>query len=424
MLIVVRLTLLLAAALGWTGAVASAAESPNVILIMADDVGQECFGFSGSRQYSTPHLDRLADSGVRYTKAYSTPLCTPSRVTIMTGKSNVRNYVDFGALKPGERTFARLFRDAGYATAIAGKWQLQGSDQAAGTAASDSGFDAYSLWNTARTARPRYWNPSIEQDGELLDLPDDAYGPDVHAAFVNRFIEKHQDRPFFVYYPMMLVHNPFLPTPDSADRSSEDEQQNFEDMVAYMDKLIGGVQSTLERLDLERKTIVIFTADNGTNKAIVSELDGRSIRGEKGRPTEAGTHVPMIVYAPGRVPGGRVVSDLIDFTDFLPTFAEAISAPLEPFGRIDGRSFWSRLIGAGGEPRPWVFTWYFPRPYTQDPDYAYRHPELRYVHDGERQLLDDGRLLNLLTGEELEGSAPELERALKTMPSSNPNIRR
>ena len=170
----------------------------------------------------------------------------------MTGKSNVRNYVDFGALKPGERTFAQLFHDAGYATAIAGKWQLQGSANAAGTAPSEAGFDTYSLRNTAMTDRQRYWNPSIEQDGRLLNLPDGAYGPDVHADFVVRFIEQNQDRPFFVYYPMMLVHSPFPTTPDSADRNSTDERRNFEDMVAYMDKIVGRVDSTLERLNLRQ----------------------------------------------------------------------------------------------------------------------------------------------------------------------------
>ena len=114
-------------------------EQPNVVLIMADDVGYECFGPYGSKQYSTPRLDKLADTGVRFTHFYSTPLCTPSRVKIMTGKSNVRNYLDFGVLDPAEYTFADLFKKAGYATAIAGKWQLQGSANAAGTPPSVSG---------------------------------------------------------------------------------------------------------------------------------------------------------------------------------------------------------------------------------------------------------------------------------------------
>lgn len=397
---------------------------PNVILILADDVGQECFGFSGSKQYSTPNLDRLADAGVRFTRAYSTPLCTPSRVSLMTGRSNVRNYVDFGALKPGERTFAHLFRDAGYATAIAGKWQLQGGASAAGTAPADAGFDAYCLWNTALTQRPRYWTPSIEQDGRLLEPPADAYGPDIFADFVIRFMETNRERPFFVYYPMTLVHDPFLPTPDSADRNSTDEQRNFEDMVAYMDKIVGRIDAAVDRLGLRERTVLVFTADNGTHKTIVSELDGRKIRGEKGRPTEAGTHVPLIVHAPGTVRGGRVLDELIEFSDFLPTLADAAGAPLTPFGRLDGRSFWPLLMEDGSySPRPWIFTWYFPRPQTRRFDDDYNHREVRWVHDGRRQLFDDGRLLDWLSGEPVEGDRSELQRALDSMPARNPNLR-
>ena len=131
---------------------ASADDKPNILFILADDVGYECFGAYGSKQYQTPRLDKLADTGVKFTHCYSTPLCTPSRVAIMTGKSNVRNYADFGALIPGERTFADLFREAGYATGIAGKWQLQGGDRAEGIPAGH-GFDTHLLWNTPITER-------------------------------------------------------------------------------------------------------------------------------------------------------------------------------------------------------------------------------------------------------------------------------
>ena len=133
---------------------------PNVVLIMADDVGYEAFGAYGNRHYSTPRIDRLADEGVRFTHAYSHPACTPSRVALMTGKSNVRNYADFGVLLPGQYTIADLFEEAGYATAIAGKWQLHGSSTVAGTPAG-AGFDTYCLWQTANTGDSRYWGPSI-----------------------------------------------------------------------------------------------------------------------------------------------------------------------------------------------------------------------------------------------------------------------
>ena len=408
----------------------AAATPPNVILIMADDVGYECFGFSGSKQYRTPRLDRMADLGVRFANAHSTPLCTPSRVAIMTGKSSVRNYVDFGALAPGEYTFAKLFRAAGYATAIAGKWQLQGSANSPGTAPQDAGFDTYCLWNTAKTSRERYWNPSIEQDGKLLDLPAEAYGPDVFADFLIRFMERNRDRPFFAYYPMALVHDPFVPTPDSADRASRDEQRNFEDMVAYMDKIVGRIDDAVERLGLRDRTVVIFTSDNGTHKNIRSELNGRTIRGAKGTPTDGGTHVPLVVRSPGFGPGGRVLDDLIDWADFLPTLADAAGAKLPSTARTDGRSFWPRIRGEAGSPREWLYTWYFPRPYAKQFDGAYNHPEVRFARDARYKLYGDGRLFDLTADPEERkavigdpgGARSKLASALAEMPAANPRV--
>ncbi|MCB9383649.1 MAG: sulfatase-like hydrolase/transferase [Bryobacterales bacterium] len=409
----------LAASLGF-------AAPPNVVLIMADDVGYECFGFSGSKQYATPQLDRIADSGVRFRNAFSTPLCTPSRVTIMTGKSNVRNYVDFGALSPGETTFAKLFHDAGYATAIAGKWQLQGSADAAGTPPAEAGFDTYCLWNTPLTKRPRYWTPSIEHDGKLLNLPADAYGPDVFSDFLIRFMERNREKPFFVYYPMALVHDPFLPTPDSADRNSKDEQRNFEDMVAYMDKIVGRIDATIDRLGLRDNTVLIFTADNGTHKNIQSRLDGRVIQGGKGTPTDRGTHVPLLVRAPGFGPGGRVLDDLVDFADFLPTLADVIGAAAP---KSDGRSFWPRIQGKTGDPREWLFTWYFPRPFAKEFDDAYRHAEVRFARDARYKLYGDGRFFDLVADPEEQTEAPKqgaayekLKAALASMPAHNPHV--
>lgn len=225
---------------------------PNVILVLADDVGYECFGAYGSRQYRTPRIDGLADAGILFTNCYSTPLCTPSRVALMTGQSNARNYADFGALTPDQYTIADLFRDAGYKTAVGGKWQLQGSENAAGVAAG-TGFDTYCLWNTANTARQRYWNPSLESDGRILEAGTGAYGPDMVTDFLLRFVEENRDRPFFVYYPMILPHSPFEPTPHSADRQSRDRQANFVDMVEYTDFIVGRLQDKLQDLGLLRE---------------------------------------------------------------------------------------------------------------------------------------------------------------------------
>lgn len=372
----------------------SAAAAPNVVLIMADDVGVEAFGSYGSEQYSTPTLDKLAAEGVRFTHAYSLPLCTPSRVAIMTGKSNVANYVDFGALTPGQYTFAHLFRDAGYTTSIAGKWQLQGSKHAQGTPAEDAGFDTYCLWNTEKTSSERYWNPSIERDGELVELADGDFSADVFADYLIDFMAANRERPFFVYYPMVLVHEPFVPTPESVDPSSENEQANFEDMMAYMDATVGRILSAIDRLGLSDNTVVIFTSDNGTHCHINSRLDGRVVTGAKAKTLNNGTHVPLLVRVPGQA-GGRVVPDLVDFSDFLPTLAEVIGAELPKDDELVGQSFWPQALGQPGNPREWIYSYYFPRPYAKQFDDNERHWEVRFAQDQRFKLYDNGELFDL-----------------------------
>jgi len=416
----------------------AAADRPaNVVLIMADDVGYECFRPYGSRQYKTPVIDRLADTGVKFTHAFSTPLCTPTRVSLMTGKSNVRNYTDFGALLPGEYTFVDLFKSAGYKTAVAGKWQLQGSKQAPGVRPGDAGFDSCLLWNTPITERRRYWNPSLDHNGKLMKVSEDDYGPDLFANFLLDFIEEHQREPFFVYYPMALVHTPFLPTPHSKDRNSKDIQQNFEDMVAYTDAIVGRFNEALERLGLKDNTVLIFTADNGTHHHLYSRLEGRTIRGDKGSATDAGTHVPLVVNVPGMIKGGRGVDDLTDFSDFLPTFADIAGKQLPDEVKTDGRSFWPHLRGEEVEARPWHFTYYFPRPFAEEFTDPYHHPEIRFARDERYKLYGDGRLYDLVAdpdekhpmrvgdgGVAARAAGRKLQLALDQMPEHGEKIKR
>ncbi len=418
-----RFALLLALA-----ALPASSKPLNVVLIMADDVGYECFGAYGSKQYKTPRLDKLADTGVKFTHCYSTPLCTPSRVAIMTGKSNVRNYADFGALIPGERTFADVFRDAGYATAIAGKWQLQGNNRVKGVPAGH-GFDSHLLWNTPITERRRFWNPSLDLNGEIMEVQENDYGPDLMAEFLLDFIEENKDKPFLAYYPMVLVHTPFVPTPASADRESKDIQKNFEDMVAYMDHIVGRFEDKLDEFGLAGNTLLIFTGDNGSHHNLYSKLDGKTIRGDKGAPTEAGTHVPMFIKAPGIVPGGRVVDDLIDFVDVLPTVAEAADLDIPP--GIDGRSFWQRLTGKKGDPRDWHYTYYFPRPYAEKFNTPYANPEIRYMRDKRYKLYGNGELFDVvadpsesspLASHEAADTRGRLNAALDSMPRHGAQI--
>ncbi|MEM7387462.1 MAG: sulfatase-like hydrolase/transferase [Verrucomicrobiota bacterium] len=258
-----------------------AAKPVNVVLIMADDMGYECVKSNGSTSYQTPHLDRLAREGCRFEHCYSQPLCTPSRVQIMTGKYNFRNYEEFGYLNPKEKTFGHLLKDAGYATCIVGKWQLNGLAYDLpgfddGTRPLKAGFDESCLWQVTqgRSKGERYANPLIETNGKIVDRDKEAYGPDVFCNYACDFIERNKERPFFVYYPMVLPHEPFVATPDSPEwkggRRNKKEPRFFADMIAYTDKMAGRIASRLEILGLAENTLFIFTADNGVlNTALV-----------------------------------------------------------------------------------------------------------------------------------------------------------
>jgi len=341
-----------------------AAAKMNVVLIMADDSSVDTYGCYGSDFFSTARLDTLAETGVRFDHAYSAPVCTPSRVKIMTGRDGIRNYVEFGHLEKSEVTFGEVLKKAGYATAVAGKWQLQGKPEGSGSLAEDCGFDRYCLWNYPGGTKDRYWKPSIIQDGTLLTTTDTDYGPDIFSNYLIEFIKENRTRPFFVYYPMVLTHSPFVPTPDSGAMESLKKKERqlacFRDMVAYADKCVGRIVDALDELGLRENTVVIYTADNGTSTSLSYPFRGEMRRGEKAYATDGGTHVPLIVNCPGTVPGGMVREDLVDFSDVLPTLADIAGAPL-PDVTLDGRSFWPQCKGERGNPRPSIFQYYYPK---------------------------------------------------------------
>ncbi|MEZ5039563.1 MAG: sulfatase-like hydrolase/transferase [Saprospiraceae bacterium] len=345
------------------------ANPPNVILIMADDMGYECLSSNGSLSYQTPVLDQIAAKGIRFTNCIAQPLCTPSRVKIMTGQYNFRNYENFGYLNPNQPTFGQFMKKAGYATAIAGKWQLNGlSFELAGYQDNKRphhfGFDEYCLWQLTqdRKAGERFANPLIEQNGQLLERDENAYGPDIFANYVIDFITRNKEKPFFIYYPMVLVHNPFVPTPDSdawTDLKTRSKQDTtyFKDMVAYTDKIVGRIQQHLQKLGLEENTILLFTGDNGTNRAIVSKTQDGPIYGFKGNTTLAGTHVPFIASWPAKIKKGKIHDGLISFSDFYPTLAALVGQKVDS----DGQSFLPLLNGASYQSPETLMVHYDPR---------------------------------------------------------------
>jgi arylsulfatase A len=356
-----RFTFLLIAALILTNAIQAAeTKRPNIILILADDLGYETLGANGGQSYKTPNLDALAKAGMRFDRCYVQPLCTPTRVGLMTGMSNARNYIEFGNMDPNATTFGNLLKKAGYATAIAGKWQL-GHDK---DLPQRFGFDESCLWQHTRRP-PRYANAGLEYNGVERDFKNGEYGPDLVNDVALKFIEKNKSKPFFLYYPMILTHAPYQPTPDSPDwdPKAKDEKVNhdnkhFADMVTYMDKLVGKVVTELDDLKIRDNTLIIFLGDNGTGQGIKSRLRDVTYAGGKGLTNDRGMHVPLVANWPGHIRSGSVNDDLIDSTDFLPTICAAADVKIPSSLKIDGHSFWPQLMGEKGQPREWIYTWY------------------------------------------------------------------
>ncbi len=372
---------------------------PNVILIMADDIGYECLSINGSLSYKTPVLDSLARNGINFANAISQPLCTPSRVKIMTGKHNYRNYEYFTYLNPREKSFGNLFKENGYKTAIVGKWQLNGIEhQIEGnddnTRPYHFGFDEYCLWQLTMVKRQgeRFANPLLEQNGEVLPRDENAYGPDVVSDYAVDFIKKNKDEPFFIYYPMLLVHDPFVPTPDtpewqSLDTRSKRDNRFYVDMVKYMDKIVGKLVDELKNQGIAENTLVLFVGDNGTKKTLVSQTADGPIRGAKGNTITHGNHVPMVGSWPNKIKKPTRFEGLINFTDFYATFTDILGVP----NTSDGLSMMDIFIGENIKVRETATTYYDPM--WSESVSKYRNV---YTQNARYKLYKDGRFFDLL----------------------------
>jgi arylsulfatase A len=248
-----------------------------------------------------------------------------------------------------ELQLGRLFKSSGYTTAAIGKWgQLPGDPD-------EAGFDDYLRFNGSGL----YWNQKTKKtegyrmNGKELKLGEKEYMPDLMNDRVMAFLHANQTKPFFLYYSMVHVHGEIQPTPDSAP----DSKDLFGDNIRYMDKLVGKLVAELEALRLRENTLIIFMGDNGTGKAQdkLSTIGGRNLSGSKGSMLECGGLVPMIANWPGKVPSGKVSGDLIDSTDWIPTFAELSGGHLPAKVVFDGHSIAPQLRGETGTKRAWIY---------------------------------------------------------------------
>ena len=355
------------------------AAPPNIVYILADDLGFAEVGCNGADYLRTPRIDALAAGGMRFTRFYTSPLCGPSRAQILTGRYPFRTGAVSqdackSVIRTGEKAEVMLpsvLKQVGCATAMIGKW---GQLTPSGTPA-EWGFDhdfhfkgSGMYWNS-RTARPLSDDGEVRGDpdtyvvdGKTVAVKDGEYIPDLLHADAVRWLEARRGGPFFLYYSLSHVHGDILPTPDSApapakEGKSERRRRLYRDNVAYMDKLVGKLVDELDRLKLRDGTVIVFMGDNGSakNNAETATVSGRRVIGEKGSMKEGGALVPLIVSWPGVTPAGKVSSAVADSSDLLPTFAEIAGAGL-PSGRvIDGRSLVPRFRGASDSSRPWAF---------------------------------------------------------------------
>ncbi len=355
---------------------------PNIIYIMADDLGWAELGSFGQKKIKTPHLDQLAAEGMRFTQHYTgSPVCAPARCSLMTGKHGghafVRNNFEIGEweshegqlpLKADAVTIAEVLKESGYATGAFGKWGLGGVDSEGDPM--NQGFDRFYGYNCQRHAHNLFPEYLID-DKERVTLPGNdggvtgaTYGPQKIADAVLDFVATNKDKPFFLYYPTVIPHlalqvpdtelSPYLgewtetpytgksylphPTPRAA----------YAAMITFMDKQIGRLMKQLDDLGLSENTVIFFTSDNGTT-FLKDQVDFEffesvgDLRGLKGEVYEGGIRVPLIVRWPGKIESGGVSELVSAHYDALPTIAEIAGVKETP--TTDGISYLPTLLG-------------------------------------------------------------------------------
>ena len=326
------------------------ADQPNLVLIFADDLGYGDIGAYGHPSFQTPHLDRMARQGARLTDFYvPMPYCAPSRASILTGRYPFRHGVvgnptpdngvnDYG-LPASEVTIAQALKNQGYATACIGKWHL---GHIPGYLPVERGFDSYFGILYSNDMRP----VQLVEDDRVVEYP--VVQGTLTKRYTERalrFIESSRDEPFFLYLPHAMPHKPLAASDDFYTPDSPYDL--YADVMRELDWSVGQILEKLRELGLERKTLVVFTSDNGPSWG--GSTGG--LRGMKGRTWEGGIRVPFIAWWPGRIPAGLVSNQVAASVDVFPTFSRLAGEPQPSDRTIDGRDILP-LMTSDGAPSP------------------------------------------------------------------------
>jgi arylsulfatase A-like enzyme len=372
---------------------------PNIIFILADDLGYGELGCYGQKLIQTPHLDRLAAEGIRFTQFYAgSTVCAPSRSVLMTGQhlghTRVRGNaggrnMDAQTLQAGDVTVARVLQQAGYATGLVGKWGLGEHDQPGEPR--QQGFDYYFGYLNQVHAHNHYPD-FLWRNGEKVPLPNDlvpigttpgggystkriAYGGDLLAADAREFVTRHQDRPFFLFYSLVTPHannerarelGEGSEVPDQgiyAGKPWSDSAKNHAAMITRMDRDIGELLAHLQKLGLDQRTLVLFSSDNGPHKEGGANYDPDFFTpagphsGLKRSLTDGGIRVPFLARWPGQIKAGTVSAHVGYFGDLMATWAELGGAKAP--GQLDSISLAPTLLGRAGQRRHDYLYWEF-----------------------------------------------------------------
>lgn len=351
----------LALLIGGAAIHAAPSDRPNIVFILCDDLGINDLHCYGRQDHQTPHLDRLAREGMRFTSAYcAQPICSPSRAGLLTGKTPARlhltTYLPGRADSPAqkllhpiikqevdlsEKSMARYFKEAGYVTAAIGKWHIGGK----GYGPAEHGFDVV-------RGGPNNTKPSATEGSK---------GEFGLTRSAEQFLEEHRNQPFLLYLAHYTPHIPYAATPEQTDAHRDAFEPVYAAVISSMDKAIGQLLAKLDALHLTDNTIVVFTSDNGGLH--VPEANHHRVthntpyRAGKGYLYEGGLRIPLIVRWPGHLAAGVTVDTPIINTGWIPTLLELAGQPV-PTG-LDAGSFASVLKGSGTPPDQ-TFLWHFP----------------------------------------------------------------
>ena len=399
-------------------------QRPNIIFVMADDISPRWFSiYREQDDVSTPNIDRLGTEGVCFRTAWATPMCSPTRFLVMTGQYGMRTgclhnelqipdstgNTDF--LKRGIKTFAHVLKEAGYRTAFCARWDIPSSWEIASAdydefciQVSNEGFlpegvklkemrkiaeaddrvseDQYELilsldpdkYDGKREAAfllesksgygrpffPRFWNPTINQNGKLLLTKPEDYAIDLYMEFIADFLDRSRDQPSLVYLPLHLPHGSSVkvrkgisrePTTPLSGRPGTNYGGNMKEVTTYIDLAIGNLLTNLESKNLLDNTIIIFTGDN-------ADAGGpTAVRPGKIHATDNGARVPFVVWGPGLVRPRGMTDELCELSDIFPTLAEYAQAPLPEGQACDGKSLKPFLSGESDSHREWIFSY-------------------------------------------------------------------